>query len=296
MPQRMGLFVIFPFFVLIACRPIPSKSFAKTILNPNQSFEAISLDDALNKSVGCIENKLLSATAFYIGSGRILTNFHVVSSCDYSQCDLVFKSKYRVQLLARRLQSDLAMLRIVDAAAEDDLIALQFARRGRPFSDYRVIQSIRIDEQSYALRLTSGKILDETVTPYGQEFSYTANTVAGSSGSPVVDDEGQVVGIHKGFDSLREVNLGTDLRDQNLFLEEDLAEEFTMVLGAFEASKDTSLKYDLAEILLQTQSYYPLLDIQLWNQINQSVSAKSLHFYLLTLRKLSDPTAIFEAG
>lgn len=162
-----------------------------------------------------------SGTGFLIPGGKVMTNFHVLGSADDAAgAKLAFdyeadesgqvKKQYFYKLKAHTWQGnkelDYAIVEVDESGSE------------RPLSDWGVL-SINKD-----YRAEAGRYLTIVQHPYGRPkelaydrvtgvqgpfLLYRTDTEPGSSGSPVFDENWQVVALHHGSLTGKDANRGT---------------------------------------------------------------------------------------
>jgi len=152
-----------------------------------------------------------SGSGFFIASsGEILTNFHVVEDADRIEIELDDDSRYRVEVVGRDPETDLALLRV--SQPDRDFPALPLGR-----SD-----AVRVGE--WVMAVGNPLNMDHTVTvgvvsamgrvlglSEDRSFENFLQTDAainlGNSGGPLVNLRGEVVGINTAI-NVRGQNLG----------------------------------------------------------------------------------------
>jgi len=158
-----------------------------------------SLIKSVEKSVvgiltfGAQGEALSQGTGFFISAGgRIITNRHVLVGAARAEAKMVTGQICRIRgIVAESIDTDAIALDLENPP--QDLIPLQFSDR-MPERGERIF----VIGNPLGLELTvSDGIVSacRDVTGYGQMVQFTAPTSPGSSGSPVVNLDGQVIGI-----------------------------------------------------------------------------------------------------
>ncbi len=172
-----------------------------------------------------------SGTGFLIGGGRVLTNFHVLNGADVAaearlafdyeaDADGQIKKQYFYRLKPDSFQGDqkldFAVLEIEEGEAEVPLSNWGFLQ---PNLQYQP----REDRYLTIVQHPSGRpkelAFDRVVGAQGSFLNYRTDTEPGSSGSPVFDENWQVVALHHGSLKGRAVNQGTLLSALTSYLE-----------------------------------------------------------------------------
>ena len=153
------------------------------------------------------------ASGFFISPQRIITNEHVVDGA-YSAEIFTDQAYYdRITILNADKDMDLAILR-VDA---QDEIPLQIN------ADAQLKPGQRVIAIGHPLglhkTLSDGLISNVQTIDNVQDVQITAPTSAGSSGSPVLDEEGRVIGVvYAGIDEGQNLNFAIGIETLNEFL------------------------------------------------------------------------------
>lgn len=132
--------------------------------------------------------------------GRIVTNYHVIDKADQVQVVLDDHSRYEAQVLQRDKLTDLAVLQIkapvpLPYATLGDSDGAQVGQWvlaiGNPYGLDRTV--------SFGIISGKGRYIpgsEQGVTPLNDFLQTDANIDSGSSGGPLVDLQGKVVGIN----------------------------------------------------------------------------------------------------
>ena len=152
-------------------------------------------------------------SGFFISPQRIITNAHVVDGA-YSAEIFTDEGYYdRITILNADMDMDLAILR-VDA---EDEIPLQISPDAELRPGQRVIaigHPLGLDKT-----LSDGLISGVRTIDRIQELQITAPISYGSSGSPVLDEEGRVIGVvYAGFDEGQNLNFAIGIQTLTEFL------------------------------------------------------------------------------
>ncbi len=134
----------------------------------------------------------LSGTGFFIDSGRVITNFHVVRGAQGISIRTHDGRVYSVRrVAAANEKNDLAMLEMSSPIA--DIATLTTAQRVR--DEGEAVALVSRSEQGF-WTISSGVTTGSWSLFNGAEYiRLTAKIHRGNSGSPVVNDAGKVVGI-----------------------------------------------------------------------------------------------------
>ncbi len=144
--------------------------------------------------------KALGSGVVVTAEGKIVTNYHVVDKADQVQVVLDDRSRYEALVLQRDKLTDLAVLQI---------------KVGHPLAFATLADSEKVQVGQWVLAVGNPYGLDRTVsfgiisgkgryipgseqglTPLNDFLQTDANIDSGSSGGPLVDLQGQVVGIN----------------------------------------------------------------------------------------------------
>ena len=272
--------------LLAACGGPSPRAQPSAIVDADKPFLILDEADPLYQAIGSLENNTVRGTAFRIGPDLVLTNYHLTASCTYAVCDLLFQGRFPLELRARRLQADIALLAFVGATRPPAQEVLFLAASDPLKGSYKFVQSFENEAGQELLRQSESPLASVVQHSYGSELRYAANTIPGSSGSPLINADGAVMGIHKGYEADAGLNSGTLLTNQMHFLREDLVGEAQVLLAAYAQGKSPELKFDLGEILLQAIQHQDACTSRLLASYRISPLAESLLAYLSAVRKI----------
>ncbi len=274
---------------IVACQPGDKSSSSKAILEPNIPFNVIDQSHWVYESVGVVSSDAIKGTAFFVGKNLLVTNHHLTESCDLSHCDLLFNGKYHVNLVARRLYPDVALLRVVGLNDEINVKALALGNSPEVDEPISVVQDVGLSDEVEGPKLSidSGRVLVKSEEVYWSEIGYTVNTQPGSSGAAILNAKGEVVGIHKGYSNKNKVNIATTVDSIALLLAHDLVAEFNLLIDKFEKLDDDRVKYDLVQIYLEADASDPSALNKIRDRLCTSQKRSSLKFYFSKIRKIN---------
>jgi S1-C subfamily serine protease len=135
---------------------------------------------------------LLQGSGFFIARDRIVTAMHVIKHAGRIRIKTIDGKTSTVQtVIAADERSDLALLQI-DAPCPDATI-LQL-EKAAPLEGEAII--VLSNPQGFPWKVTRGQVgLTWEFGGFGERMQITASILPGSSGGPVVNEQGRVVGI-----------------------------------------------------------------------------------------------------
>jgi serine protease Do len=168
-----------------------------------------SVSDRLKPTVVHIESwsrragtrvKAVGSGVVVTAEGKIVTNYHVIDKADQIQVVLDNRSRYEAQVLQRDKLTDLAVLQIKAPAplayatlgdSDSAQVGQWVLAIGNPYGLDRTV--------SFGIISGKGRYIpgsEQGVTPLNDFLQTDANIDSGSSGGPLVDLQGKVVGIN----------------------------------------------------------------------------------------------------
>lgn len=135
---------------------------------------------------------LLQGSGFFIDSDQVVTNFHVVKNASKVRVETFNRSISTVTtILAIDEKSDLALMRLAGPVPDSTILSLNTA----PPTEGESITVIS-NPRGSQWQVTNGSTgLVWEFKGLGERLQITAAISQGSSGAPVIDAEGKVVGI-----------------------------------------------------------------------------------------------------
>lgn len=148
-----------------------------------------------------------SGSGFYLkGTSHILTNLHVVGTADEIRVSFSSGEKYIGKIIARDANNDVAIIALMGISPRDGGFHVNLDVELDPGME---VHAIGFPLNS-GIGIVSGKVvsctdINENVT----KFTMTAPINEGNSGGPVIDENGNLIGIaqgglvHRGAESIR---------------------------------------------------------------------------------------------
>lgn len=146
----------------------------------NQSIESVNEAKIGSKLVG-------SGSGFYISKNAIVTNFHVIAECNY----LEDSNSNRLEILAEDRVNDLALLsgpnkrNYLNIALDKVEVGDQVYTAGFPYND--VVDGFNFTDGSVSSLFGLNRNTSE--------FQITAPIQPGNSGGPIINENGNVIGV-----------------------------------------------------------------------------------------------------
>lgn len=144
--------------------------------------------------------KALGSGVVVTADGKIVTNYHVIDKADQVQVVLDNRSRYEAQVLQRDKLTDLAVLQINTGSplpfatfgdSDQAQVGQWVLAVGNPYGLDRTV--------SFGIISGKGRYIpgsEQGLTPLNDFLQTDANIDSGSSGGPLVDLQGKVVGIN----------------------------------------------------------------------------------------------------
>lgn len=135
---------------------------------------------------------LLQGSGFFIDSDQVATNFHVIKNASQIRVETFNKTVSTVSsVLATDEKSDLALLRLTTPAPQATVLSLRTTAAAE--GDLVTVIS---NPQNFQWKVTRGSAgLLWEFQGLGERLQISAAISPGSSGGPVLDEDGDVVGI-----------------------------------------------------------------------------------------------------
>ncbi len=169
-----------------------------------QFYEMSRVEESELRQAGEAVVSFGNATGFIVSpQGHVLTNHHVYET--FGTSGTITRQwlgqdrpeRYRVELVARSSDYDVAVYRVTD---DTDALPYLPIRTTTPVVGERV--AVIGHPHGWTQRASYGRVLaDDLVIGGNPSVEYSAQTWWGSSGSPVIDEDGYALAIHWGWDS-----------------------------------------------------------------------------------------------
>ncbi len=160
--------------------------------NSNETIAMLKRAVVIVRTVDREGKPLLQGSGFFISADLIVTNMHVIKDADLIQIEMFAGSVQEVQsVVALNEKEDLALLRLKEP--EINVAVLQLADSAPVEGEPILVMSNPRDHQ---WKLTQGRIGPTwQFKDTGKRIQITALILPGSSGGPVVNQDGRLVGI-----------------------------------------------------------------------------------------------------
>lgn len=173
--------------VFLVCAPPGSaqESPAEQITRLKRAVVIVTTYDGLGKP-------LLQGSGFFIDSGQVVTNFHVIKNATQIRVETFNRTLSTVKaVLATDEKSDLALMRVDSPSPELSILSL---RTSAPVEGESV--TVISNPQGSHWKVTHGSIgLLWEFHGLGERLQISAAISPGSSGGPVLNARGEVIGI-----------------------------------------------------------------------------------------------------
>ena len=175
--------------------------------------DSVVLVAGLRKCEKCVDWHAAAASGFAIASGAIVTNYHVVDDSK-KEALVVMTSDGRVLpvecVLAASQENDLAILKL----DVDDLAPLAIASDTPPVgSPVSVISHPAGRYYCFTSGIVSRHMKMRSKAGETEGLSITADFARGSSGAPILDSQGRVIGIAKCTESVYYTEKGNEQKN-----------------------------------------------------------------------------------
>ena len=182
------LFIFFALGLLLSCARTPQQLVSEKpeVLIVDGTSEKVK--DSVVRVVGLLGTKIHNGSGFFVGPDKIATNIHVVAH----------PGPIFVKLVDR--ETVWAVEGVTAYDIENDLVILKISGEGMPLplGDSDIV---RRGESIFVVGFPAGtyKVMTGTVRntrSSDKRILTTADTAGGSSGGPLLNNKGQVIGIH----------------------------------------------------------------------------------------------------
>ena len=197
--NNKSLLVLLALSLLLSCtwtaqQPVFKKSEASV-----GSVTSEKLKDSVVRVVGLLGTKIHKGSGFFVARDKIVTNIHVVAHPGPIFAKLVNKEiVWAVEgVTAYDVKNDLVVLKIVGEGTPLPLGDSDAVRHGEPIST--------VGFPSGVYKVMHGHVRNTRNSD--KRIQTTADTLGGSSGGPLLNSKGQVIGIHVARDEAIPSNL-----------------------------------------------------------------------------------------
>jgi len=141
-----------------------------------------------------------SGSGFYLkGSTHVMTNYHVIRKAKVIQVSFPKGMRYRGRVIAIDKSNDLAVVKLSKMRPRQSGFGFRYGARVRVGEEihalgYPLGASLSRNPSMVSGRISSATGMEDSLS----QFRMTAPINAGNSGGPIVNDQGELVGISKG--------------------------------------------------------------------------------------------------
>jgi serine protease Do len=202
-----------PDFASLAERVVPSvvSVYAKEIIKPGDQQQMRGMpNDPFHFFFGPFNNRdrqqqqepivrPSAGSGFFISSdGELLTNNHVVENADQLEIRLKDGSRYAVKVVGRDPATDVALIRVVKPDREFPVLPLGESKAARVGEWVMAVGNPLNMDHTVTVGVVSakGRVLGISDTSFENFIQTDAAINFGNSGGPLVDLQGQVIGIN----------------------------------------------------------------------------------------------------
>lgn len=159
--------------------------------------EGVLVVATLYKCGNCPENHIRAASGFVIAAdGVAVTSYHVFSGNGSTDRDFT-------QVVMDHAGNVYAVTEVLAASQRDDLAIFRFDTEGKALKAIPLAESVSTGQEAVVIAhphsmfysLTTGAVSRLYVREGGEKMSVTADFAQGSSGGPVLDHSGNVIGV-----------------------------------------------------------------------------------------------------
>ena len=164
----------------------------QTLPKENRKHIQDSFQNYIVKLIGSGENETQGTAFFFDNNNLILTNFHIVQSCDYFEIEDNTSKKYPAYLVEYDNQNDLAVLFVPDCENYD---YLSFEKKLPKQNE--VVHAAGFPNGEY--NLSSGLVKEPEYNILNTKYISSSTTLEqGNSGGPLINESNKIIGINCG--------------------------------------------------------------------------------------------------
>ncbi len=206
-----SLLILFALSLFLSCAWTPQRLVSEQPVVPIKGVVPENVKDSVVRIVGLLGTQLHKGSGFFIAPDKIAKNIHVVAHLRPVFAKLVDKETiWEVEgVTAYDVENDLVILKIAGEGLPLPLGDSDAVRRGEPIS------VVGFPEGVY--KVMTGTVLGTRESD--KRIRTTADTAGGSSGGPLLNNKGQVIGIHAGRDEAIPANVLKGLLSQTAPME-----------------------------------------------------------------------------